>query len=99
MRILWQQVLNYLGQGGEWKITHSKQFTIYLSGVVGSYEHGVDVLSHKNSVIYIDTELKFDPNRLVQIALERYPEIYSSEFRSDSAHQVDRLLTAVKVGW
>lgn len=78
-------------------LTHTTQFTIYLSGVVGSYEHGVDVLSHKNSVIYIDTELKFDPNRLVQIALERYPEIYSSEFRSDSAHQVDRLLTAVKV--
>ena len=70
-----------------------------LLGVVGSYEHGVDVLSHKSSVIYIDTELKFDPNRLVQMALERHPDIYSSEFRSDSAHQVDSLLTAVKVIW
>ena len=48
-------------------------------------------------VIYIDTELKFDPNRLIQIATARYPESYSSEFRIDAPHQIDKLLEKVKV--
>ena len=50
-----------------------------------------------SGVIYIDTELKFDPHRLVQMAGERYPELYSSEFRTDAPHQIDRLLDLVKV--
>lgn len=48
-------------------------------------------------VIYIDTELKFDPNRLIQMAIEKYPETYSSEFRIDAPHQIDSLLHSVKV--
>ena len=48
-------------------------------------------------VIYIDTELKFDPNRLIQMAIECYPELYSSEFRTDAPHQIDSLLSRVKV--
>lgn len=48
-------------------------------------------------VIYIDTELKFDANRLIQMAIERYPETYSSEFRIDAPHQIDNLLSSVKV--
>lgn len=48
-------------------------------------------------VIYIDTELKFDPNRLIQMAIETYPELYSSEFRTDAPHQIDNLLSKVKV--
>lgn len=47
-------------------------------------------------VVYIDTELKFDPNRLIQMAIERYPEQYSSEFRTDAPHQVDGLLERIK---
>eukprot|EP01032_Pedospumella_encystans_P010568 gene10568-12343_t len=48
-------------------------------------------------VIYIDTELKFDPNRLIQMAIECYPELYSSEFRTDAPHQIDSLLSRLKV--
>eukprot|EP00981_Chlorochromonas_danica_P005356 scaffold1084_cov250-Ochromonas_danica.AAC.7 len=48
-------------------------------------------------VIYIDTEHKFDPIRLVQIATETFPKLFSSTYRSDAAHKVDSLLEAVKV--
>lgn len=48
-------------------------------------------------VIYFDTELKFDPNRLIQMAIERFPQLYSSEYRTDAPHQVDNLLNGVKV--
>jgi hypothetical protein len=48
-------------------------------------------------VVYLDTELKFDPNRLIQMAIERYPEKYSSEFRTDAPHQIDALLEQIKV--
>jgi RAD51-like protein 1 len=48
-------------------------------------------------IVYIDTELKFDPNRLIQMAIENYPELYSSEFRIDAPHQIDALLQCVKV--
>lgn len=48
-------------------------------------------------VIYFDTELKFDPNRLIQMAIERFPQLYSSEYRTDAPHQVDSLLSGVKV--
>ena len=51
----------------------------------------------RKGVMYIDTELKFDPNRLIQMALECYPEIYSREHRIDAPHLVDELLDAVKV--
>jgi RAD51-like protein 1 len=50
-------------------------------------------------VIYIDTELKFDPNRLIQMAIECHPELYSSEFRTDAPHQIDNLLNSVKVAY
>lgn len=55
--------------------------------------------SSSGGVIYIDTELKFDPNRLIQMAIERYPEQYSSEFRTDAPHQVDALLERIKVSY
>ncbi len=48
-------------------------------------------------VVYIDTELKFDPNRLIQMAIESFPELYSSEYRTDAPHQVDKLLSSIKV--
>ena len=48
-------------------------------------------------VIYIDTELKFDPNRLVQLAIENFPHQFSGEFCTDAPHQIDRLLAAVQV--
>eukprot|EP01034_Spumella_vulgaris_P029022 gene29022-35996_t len=48
-------------------------------------------------VVYIDTELKFDPNRLIQMAIETFPELYSSEYRVDAPHQVDKLLSCVKI--
>lgn len=53
--------------------------------------------SRTAGVVYIDTELKFDPNRLIQMAIERYPERYSSEFRTDAPHQIDSLLEQIKV--
>jgi RAD51-like protein 1 len=48
-------------------------------------------------VIYIDTELKFDSNRLIQMALSKFPMFYSSEYRVDAAHRVDSLLSKVIV--
>lgn len=48
-------------------------------------------------VVYIDTEHKFDPGRLIQIAAERFPAQFSSAFRSDASHRVDSLLEAVKI--
>lgn len=54
-------------------------------------------VSQGQNVIYIDTELKFDPNRLIQMALENFPTLYSSEYRADAPHQIDKLLECVKV--
>jgi RAD51-like protein 1 len=72
-----------------------------LQGVVTAQQSasssGVAAGAQQGAVIYIDTELKFDPNRLIQMAMERYPEMYSSEFRTDAPHQIDRLLDQVKV--
>lgn len=47
--------------------------------------------------IYIDTELKFDPARLVQIAVARMPRQYSTKYRTDAEHEVDKLLQKVLV--
>jgi predicted ATP-dependent serine protease len=47
------------------------------------------------SVVYIDTEHKFDPLRLVQLASEKAPQRFSAAYRSDAAHQIDALLQAV----
>jgi RecA/RadA recombinase len=74
-----------------------------LQGVVAAQQcatsSGAATGAQQGGVIYIDTELKFDPNRLIQMAMERYPEMYSSEFRTDAPHQIDRLLDQVKVGF
>jgi RAD51-like protein 1 len=48
-------------------------------------------------VIYIDTEQKFDPSRLVEMAVGTFPEIYGSEYRIDAAHRIDTLLGNVTV--
>jgi RecA/RadA recombinase len=72
-----------------------------LQGVIAANQSatssGATGETQQGGVIYIDTELKFDPNRLIQMAMERYPETYSSEFRTDAPHQIDRLLSQVKV--
>jgi len=49
------------------------------------------------SVIYIDTELKLDPGRLVQMALHRYPAIYGSNSEVSPQKALDALLSRVKV--
>jgi len=53
--------------------------------------------NQRPTVIYIDTELKFDPTRLVQMAVECFPEQYSSDYRIDAPHQLDKLLEAIDV--
>jgi hypothetical protein len=48
-------------------------------------------------VVYLDTELKFDATRLVEIAEERYPATYSNKFSDDADSKIEMLLNAVKV--
>ena len=55
------------------------------------------VLGKKGGVIYIDTELKFDSTRLIDVAANRYPETYSAESSIDAPHQIDKFLNCVKV--
>jgi RAD51-like protein 1 len=71
----------------------------HLSMLSGGLNSDGNPFTNNNigSVVYIDTELKFDPNRLIQMAMETFPELYSSEYRTDAPHQVDRLLSCVKV--
>lgn len=50
------------------------------------------------TVIYIDTELKLDPSRIIQMAMERFPEIYNDGTNiSGSRQRVTQLLDRVKV--
>lgn len=51
----------------------------------------------RGGVVYIDTELKFDSMRLIDVAISRYPEIYSSEYSVGAPHQIDKFLKSVKV--
>lgn len=51
----------------------------------------------KGGVVYIDTELKFDSMRLVDVAISRFPEIYSTEYSVEAPHQIDKFLESVKV--
>ena len=51
----------------------------------------------KGGVVYIDTELKFDSMRLIDVAISRFPEIYSTEYSVDAPHQIDNFLESVKV--
>lgn len=53
--------------------------------------------SKKGGVIYIDTELKFDPVRLIDVAACRFPETYSTELNEDATRQIDNFLDSVKV--
>lgn len=48
------------------------------------------------SVIYIDTELKLDPGRLVQMAQHRYPAIYGT-ISTQQKKALDALLGRVKI--
>jgi RAD51-like protein 1 len=50
-----------------------------------------------SGVIYIDTELKFDAQRLIQMAKNKFPEVFTEEYRLDAAHRVDELLQSVEV--
>lgn len=50
-----------------------------------------------SSIIYFDAEQKFDPVRFTQIAVERFPELYSTQNRLDAPHLLDDLLKRVKV--
>ena len=52
---------------------------------------------HMSGVIYIDTELKFDAQRLIQMAKNKFPDVFTQEYRLDAAHRVDELLRAVEV--
>ncbi len=51
----------------------------------------------KTSVIYFDTEHKFDAKRLEQLATQCFPEIYSAETQKDARQQLDSLLSSVDV--
>ena len=51
----------------------------------------------RGGVVYIDTELKFDSMRLIDVAISRFPEIYSTEYAVDAPHQIDTFLSSVKV--
>jgi hypothetical protein len=51
----------------------------------------------RGGVVYIDTELKFDSMRLIDVAINRYPETYSAEYSVDAPHQIDKFLKSVKV--
>ena len=53
--------------------------------------------SKKGGVIYIDTELKFDPVRLIDVAICCFPETYNTEFCADASFQIDKFLDSVKV--
>jgi RecA/RadA recombinase len=68
-----------------------------LQAIVPSLRNGASSTGEGASVIYIDTELKFDPKRLVQMAATHFPELYSGEVREDAVHQVDALLDRVRV--
>jgi hypothetical protein len=48
-------------------------------------------------VIYLDTELKFDACRLVEVAEERYPVVYNARFNAHADREVAKLLEDVKV--
>lgn len=54
-------------------------------------------LKKRGGVVYIDTELKFDSMRLIDVAISSYPEIYSAEYSVDAPHQIDKFLKSVKV--
>ena len=51
----------------------------------------------RGGVVYIDTELKFDSMRLIDVAICRFPEIYSTEYSVEAPHQIDKFLKSVKV--
>lgn len=51
----------------------------------------------RGGVVYVDTELKFDSMRLIDVAISRFPEIYSTEYSIDAPHQIDKFLRSVKV--
>ena len=48
-------------------------------------------------MIYLDTELKFDACRLVEVAEERYPVVYNARFNEHADREVAKLLEDVKV--
>jgi RAD51-like protein 1 len=49
------------------------------------------------SVIYIDAELKLDPNRILEIALHAMPERYDPTMNQAAPHHTDDLLNRIKV--
>lgn len=59
----------------------------------------VQMLAKKcQNVIYIDTELKFDPTRLVEMAEEKYPQQFSPQYVNNASQRVEEMLESVKVG-
>jgi RAD51-like protein 1 len=49
------------------------------------------------SVVFIDTELKFDPSRVIEIAIESYPDLFSADLGTLSKSRVSKLLDSIKV--
>lgn len=53
--------------------------------------------SKNRSVIYIDAELKLDASRLIEIAAERFPDIFSPDHNISAPHNLDDLLTHIQI--
>lgn len=54
-------------------------------------------MMRNTGVLYIDTELKFDPTRLIQMAAITHPDIFSSAYRANAPHMCDDMLRNVIV--
>ncbi|RYH22289.1 hypothetical protein EON65_19520 [archaeon] len=57
----------------------------------------IEAVLQGQGVVYIDTEQKFDPTRLVHIATHTYPTVYSHMYSTDAAHKLDSLLQHIQV--
>lgn len=53
--------------------------------------------SKNRSVIYIDAELKLDASRLIEIAAERFTDIFSPDHNISAPHNLDDLLTHIQI--
>lgn len=48
-------------------------------------------------ILYIDTELKFQPSRIKEIATGRYPEQFSEAYTSTALHAIDDMMKHITV--
>lgn len=49
------------------------------------------------SVVYIDAELKLDANRIVQIAVKKFPALFSVDMNLAAPHNIDNILNRIQV--